>query len=896
MPSERVCTLQNKFCASALGAAVALAALSIPAGHAQTTPSHSPLPVLTHIAEVRKLTRDQARQGYPVHLTAVVTYFSGYAPAPDLFIQDATGSTWVGWDASLPETEPGQLIELWGITAQTDFAPDIRAPRWKVIGHAPLPRAKQVTFEEMASTSVDARRVQVEGIVRSAELYGADSSLRLTLEMPGGRVQVHVLNRKTVPPGLVDSRVRASGVCGATFNQRNQIIGVVVFVPTLEGIETIEAGPADPFAVPSRPVADLQTYTFTGLPSHRVMVSGIVTAVFREVFYIADQSATVEVHSSQTTRLAPGDHVDVVGFAGFVDYRPTLKDAIYRTRGAGPLPSTSAIKAAEALADDKYDASLVTVEGTLTALVSLPNEEVLSVQQGSTVFSAITDRNKGQAPLELREGSLIQVTGICVIEKDIVGVPQSFKIRLRSPADVVLVRSPSWWTRNRALSMLGFALLVTLVTSAWVLILRRRNRSQTAELRKKNGELAIALDELALALHSAKEATQLKSEFLANMSHEIRTPMNAILGMTALAMDTSSREELQEYLGDVMSSAESLLSLLNDILDLSKIEAGRMELDPVPTSVVKVLEETTHFLKSAAANKGLEVGWSAPPEIPDTLLIDPLRLRQVLLNLLGNAIKFTEQGSVRIEVHVDSQDATAICLTFAVRDTGPGIAPEKQQIIFKSFCQADGSTTRKHGGSGLGLTISMRLVELMGGRLWVDSQLGEGSTFCFSACFSKLGAGAAASRPLQTRAGMTLSPALDSEAKTQLGSLNILVADDDFGSLKVVSRLLERWGQRLTLATNGREALDLFQKGTFDLVILDIQMPQIDGLEVTRVIREAEKGAGKRTPVIALTANALAGQREFCLAHGMDGYVSKPVAPGKLLEAMALTIPAQGIK
>src|SRR5579859_3046059 len=223
MLSERVCTLQNKFRTSVLGAAVALAALLIPAGHAQTAPSHSRVPVLTRIAEVRKLTRDQARQGYPVHLTAVVTYFNAHPSTPDLFIQDATGSTWVGWNASLPEAEPGQLIELWGITAQTDFAPDIRAPRWKVIGHAPLPPARQVTFEEMASTSVDARRVQVEGIVRSAELSANDSSLRLIVEMLGGRVQVYVPNRKAVPPGLVDSRVRVSGVCGATFNQRNQI-------------------------------------------------------------------------------------------------------------------------------------------------------------------------------------------------------------------------------------------------------------------------------------------------------------------------------------------------------------------------------------------------------------------------------------------------------------------------------------------------------------------------------------------------------------------------------------------------------------------------------------------------------------------------------------------------
>ena len=889
--------MQHKFRKRALGAAVALAAVAHPAGHAQHASAQSRLPVLTRIAEVRKLTRDQARQGYPVHVTAVVTYFDGNPFSPDMFIQSKTGSTWVSWDPSLPKAEPGQLIDLWGITTQTDFAPNISAPRWKVIGQAPLPPPKLVAFEEMASTSEDARRVQIEGIVRSADVYSYDSSLRIIVEVPGGRVLVRVPRQKVVPSGLVDSRVRVQGVCGATFNQRSQIVGVAVYVPTLEGVQIIEAGPADPFSAPSRPIAALQTYTFTGLPVHRVMISAIVTAQFRGVFYVSDPSGSVEVRSSQTTRLAPGDRVEVVGFAGFVDYRPTLKDAIYRRRDSGAVPSPAVIKAVEALANDKYDSALVTVEGKLSAAESLPNEEVLSLQRDGAVFSALGDRSTADAPLNLREGSLVQVTGICVAEKDAAGVPQSFKIRLRSPRDVVLLHSPSWWTRDRSLSMLGFVMLVAFVNSAWVLILRRRVRSQTAELRKKNGELAVALDELALALHSAKEATQLKSEFLANMSHEIRTPMNAILGMTALAMDTTSRDELQEYLGDVMSSAESLLSLLNDILDLSKIEAGRMEIDPVPTSVVKVLEETTHFLKSAAAHKGLEVGWSAPPDIPDTLLVDPLRLRQVLLNLLGNAIKFTEQGSVTVEAKIESQDEASICLAFAVRDTGPGIAPDKQEIIFKSFCQADGSTTRKHGGSGLGLTISLRLVELMGGRLWVESTLGSGSTFCFSARCGKLGAAVAAAPALpQARTGMAISAALDAEAKTQLGSLNVLVADDDFGSLKLVSRMLERWGQRLTLATNGREALDLFRQNAFDLVILDIRMPEMDGLEVTRAIREIEIGAGKRTPVIALTANALAGQREQCLDHGMDGYVAKPVEPGKLLEAMALAVAGQGIK
>jgi signal transduction histidine kinase len=293
------------------------------------------------------------------------------------------------------------------------------------------------------------------------------------------------------------------------------------------------------------------------------------------------------------------------------------------------------------------------------------------------------------------------------------------------------LENPSWWTRGRALSILGLVGLIAFLTSAWVLILRRRVRSQTAELLRKN-------EELAIALKSAQEATQLKSQFLANMSHEVRTPMNAIIGMTSLAMDATSREEQQEYLADVTSSAESLLSLLNDILDLSKIEAGRMELSPTAIALVDIVKDATHLLRSSAVQKGIELRYTVAPELFGTVAADPVRLRQVLLNLVGNAVKFTERGSVTVSAGIESQDETTICAKFVVRDTGPGIPLDKQKLIFEAFRQADGSTARKHGGTGLGLSISARLVELMGGRIWVESAPGRGSAFWFTARIGKL--------------------------------------------------------------------------------------------------------------------------------------------------------------
>jgi len=468
--------------------------------------------------------------------------------------------------------------------------------------------------------------------------------------------------------------------------------------------------------------------------------------------------------------------------------------------------------------------------------------------------------------------------------------PASFAFRILPPW------WQSWWALCLVLALVGAAVRFTWRWRVARLKLEQVRlewavEQRTLELQAKTDELEIEKAKVLVEKARAEEANRLKSEFLANMSHEIRTPMNAILGMTALALDTASRDEQQEYLGDVMSSAESLLSLLNDILDLSKIEAGRMELDPIPTSLIQLVQEASSFLGAAARQKGLQLTSSVSPEVPESVMADPLRLRQVLLNLLGNAIKFTERGAVQVDVQLESESEEAVCARFAVQDTGPGIPPDKHELIFKSFCQADGSTTRKHGGTGLGLTISLRLVELMGGRIWVESTLGRGTTFYFTARFQKV---AGAPSAPKSSPEMVFDAALDAEAKDRLGCLNILIAEDNFTSLKLLTRLLERWGQKVTLAVNGREALELFDSSTFDLIILDILMPEMDGLEVTAAIREREKKTGTHTPVVALTAHAHNSHRQQCLAGGMDAFLTKPLSPRELLQTLAaLELPQQ---
>jgi signal transduction histidine kinase/CheY-like chemotaxis protein/HPt (histidine-containing phosphotransfer) domain-containing protein len=378
----------------------------------------------------------------------------------------------------------------------------------------------------------------------------------------------------------------------------------------------------------------------------------------------------------------------------------------------------------------------------------------------------------------------------------------------------------------------------------------------------------------------AERATQAQRDFLATMSHEIRTPLNAIIGMADVLSSTPLTAEQKKCVDVFQRNGIGLLNLINDILDLSKVESGKVELEKVPLDLREVIARAMEVIEGRAKAKGLALKQSVAAGVPLNLMGDPNRLRQVIINLLGNAIKFTEQGHLEVRVEQDPEDGRAGCLRFAVADTGIGIPEEKLGLVFESFTQADSSTTRKYGGTGLGLTISRQLVELMGGRIWVESQMGCGSTFFFTV---KLGVSeyAAVAVPETARGSIE-------ELERALKGLRILLADDSDDNRFLIQSYLKQVKCSIEIAQDGAEAVDKFRAGRFDVVLTDVEMPVMDGYMATREIRRYEREAGRSaTPVLALTAHAFADMAEKGKEAGFTGHLVKPIRKVTLLEALA---------
>ena len=1013
-----------------LAAALTLSWIGGVAGPQAWAAPRGALPVLTTARRVHSLTPKEAGRHYPVSLSAVVTYYDPYIDPRHgaLFVHDATGAIFVAIAARpILAIHAGTIVEVTGVSDPGDYGPVVAQPHVRVTGESHVPaEAPRVSLARLLTGTEDAQWVEVEGVVHSVVESG--SNVIIGMAIGDGPLTATTVKQNGVDyAGWVDAKVRIHGNAGALSTSRHQMTGFRVMFPSRDEVKIEEPAPADPFALPVRAVNSLLRFTPNVAFVHRAHIRGRVTLAWPgRALCLQDASQGICVQTAESQPVAAGTVVDVAGFPAIGDYTPTMTDATLKPLGSGPPVAAKPVTAEQAFGGD-YDAALVEIDGQLIGRDRSTKDPALVLSSGNFLFLVVLpDRTGGGASgnpaLDWKDGSQLRVMGICSVQVDAqrttmhegTAHPKSFRILLRSPADVVVLAKPSWWTAGHALPVLSLVLAVTLAVLGWVAVLRHRVEQQTGVIRRQ-------LEQTAALKEAAEAASRAKSEFLANMSHEIRTPMNGVMGMIELALETQPSSEQAECLRMARSSADALLVVIDDILDFSKIEAGRLDLEATDFDLHDWMEEIAGAFALRASEKGIELTCEVCSGTPAMVRADANRLRQVITNLLSNSLKFTERGEVGLRVSAEGASAHGVTLHCTVTDTGIGIPADKQRLIFEAFTQADASMARRYGGTGLGLTICSRLVTMLGGQIWVESEPGCGSTFHFTVQAQAAGgeptprperidsldgvsvlavddnatsrrilvdmlagwkmrvalassgdaaleilaraaregtpfqlvladaqmpgmdgfaltrliknsstlapskvvmltwssqsgdrafcrqAGAAThlAKPVGRRAlgralcevlypaaqlasGAPLAAQCDQPGEgTALRPLRILLAEDNAINQRLASRLLENRGHTVAVASNGRRALDLLDEQAFDVVLMDVQMPEMDGFEATGAIRAKEKATGQRIPIVAMTAHAMKGDRERCLKAGMDGYISKPTKPEDLLAAIA---------